>query len=317
MAGKPAHRALITGGGGFAGSHLYPLLKRSGWAVTLFDRVVPSLFAPDSEDVVLGDLCSREDRLRALRIAEPDIIYHLAGIASVPAAEKDRRTALDVNLEGGLGLLEDVLDEAPGARVLVASSSEVYGRIRPEDVPLNEDTPLRPGTFYAMTKAALEGATHFVRARGLDAVILRPFNHIGPRQTDLYVTAAFARQVAEIEAGKREPVIRVGNTDAVRDFTDVEDMMVAYRLAGTANLSRSRYNLCSGRGMKIRKILDIYLDRARQEIRVEVDPERLRPSDTPVLVGDASRFSEETGWTPAIPFETSLIRILTYWRERR
>jgi GDP-4-dehydro-6-deoxy-D-mannose reductase len=318
MPASAGFKTLITGGKGFAGSHLKSLLLSEGFEVTIFDAGEPEQHADDvdSRRYVKGDIRSKESILRTLTDVRPDVIYHLAGIAFVPEAEKDRDRALSVNLSGGLNLFEAVEEAVPDARVVVVSSSEVYGKALAADMPLNEEAPVRPASFYAFTKASLESAAFHAASRGLNIVVLRPFNHIGPRQSDLYVTSAFARQVAEAERGVDPPVIKVGNLEAVRDFTDVQDMMKAYLLAGREPLKKDLYNLCSSRGVKIREVLDRLLDMAHVEIRVEVDRARLRPSDVPVIIGDCTRFSTETGWHASLSLRDSLSRILDYWRAR-
>lgn len=317
MVSPAEKRFFITGGGGFAGYWLARRLAAAGGTVTVFDQHPP----PAEEwgfprKWMEGDVRSRPILARALAEARPQVIYHLAGIAFVPEAERRPGRALAVNVVGGLNLFAAVRETVPQARVLVVSSSVVYGRPPAEAMPLPETAPVRPASFYAFTKAALENGAHLAAASGLEVIVLRPFNHIGPRQSSIYVTAAFARQVAEAECGKAPPVIRVGNLDPVRDFTDVEDMVEAYLLAGTRPLRHDLYNLCSSRGVAIREVLEHLVRAARRPIRVEVDPDRVRVSDLPVLVGDNTRFSGETGWSPRIPLEESLRRILGYWRGR-
>lgn len=312
----PETRALITGGCGFAGLHLYDLLTSEDWVVTLLDARKPDGVKIPNGRYREVDVRSKDALKKALEEFRPHVVYHLAGISYVPAAEQDKARALEVNLVGGLNLFEALRQSAPEARVVVISSSEVFGRVRPEDTPLNEESKVRPATFYAFTKAALESAAFHAASIGLKVVVLRPFNHIGPRQSEIFVSSAFARQVAEAESGKRPPMIQVGNLEAVRDFTDVDDMVHAYLLAGCRKLTHDLYNLCSGRGVKIRELLDILLDLSRIKIRVEVDPARMRPSDVPVLIGDNRRFSQETGWQPKFPLQDSLKRILEYWRGR-
>ncbi|MFH2001702.1 MAG: GDP-mannose 4,6-dehydratase [Planctomycetota bacterium] len=314
MAEKHERRALITGGSGFVGFHLFNRLAAEGWDLTILDLGDAPEFLGSKGRFIRGDMTSEESLLKAVTLARPDVVYHLAGIAFVPAAEKDKQKALAVNVQGGLNLFEAVRREAPKARVIVISSSEVYGKAGAEQMPLSENAPVRPANFYAFTKASLENATMYERAMGLQTVVLRPFNHIGPRQSDQFVTSAFARQVAQIEAGRIPAVIRVGNLDAIRDFTDVEDMVRAYQLAGEHDLEHRVYNLCSGSGVAIKEILNAFLDMSEKEIHVETDPDRLRPSDVPVLVGDARRFAKATGWRPAVSLTESLQRILDYWR---
>ncbi|MHC4944625.1 MAG: GDP-mannose 4,6-dehydratase [Planctomycetota bacterium] len=315
MATRPGKKALITGGSGFAGFHLFECLAPD-WEVTLLDLGDPPDFLAGRGEFAACDIRSLESLREVLVKVKPDVIYHLAGIAFVPAAEKDKNHALSVNLRGGECLFQAVLETIPEARVIVISSSEVYGKAGPEEMPLKEETALKPANYYAFTKAALEAAAHYAGAKNLNFTILRPFNHIGPRQADLFVTSAFARQVARAESGKIPPIIKVGNLEAVRDFTDVEDIVRAYRAAGSMPLKHATYNLSSGKGVKIREILDGLLQLAAKEIRVEQDPARLRPSDMPVLIGDNTRFCSETGWQPQVPLEESLRRILDYWRSQ-
>ncbi len=317
MSNTPEKKALITGGGGFAGSHLSTLRVSKGWEGTLFDSGGGRARERGrGVRFVDGDIRSTQALVDALSKARPAVVFHLAAIAFVPAAEKNREEALAVNVSGALNLFEAARETVPEARLVVISSSEVYGRSAGDGKPLREEAPVRPATFYAFTKAALESAAFYAASTGLDVVVLRPFNHIAPGQSDLYVASAFARQVAEAECGKVEPLIRVGNLEAERNFTDVEDMVEAYRLAGTAPLKDNLYNLCSSTGFRIRKLLDILLSMARTPIRIEVDPERLRPSDTPVIIGSCSRFCKETGWRTTVSLDESLRRILDYWRSR-
>lgn len=316
MEAPPEQRALITGGCGFVGAHLFEQLVSHGWEVALFDLGLPPTFAQGRAEFIRGDVCSREDLFDALSRVQPGVIFHLAGIAFVPAAEKDKSAALAVNLLGGENLFDAALKATPDARVIVISSSEVYGKAEAWEMPLQESALLRPANYYAFTKVALEGAAAYARSRGLAATILRPFNHIGPGQSDLFVTSAFARQIARAEAGQIPPTIRVGNLEAIRDFTDVVDIVRAYRIAGSATMKHWTYNLSSGRGVKIREILDQLLDLSSLKIKVEQDPARLRPSDMPLLIGDNRRFSEETGWQPKVSLKDSLRRILDDARAR-
>lgn len=316
MAGKPKPKALITGGGGFVGYHLFDLLAGEGWDVTILDLAKAPDFIENRGRFIQCDMLSEDGLVDAMKRVEPDVVYHLAGIAFVPAAEKDKHKALAVNVQGGLNLFQAVRATKPDCRVIVISSSEVYGKAGPSYIPLDETAPIRPANFYAFTKSALENAAFYERAMGLRTVVLRPFNHIGPRQSEQFVTSAFAIQVAQIEAGKIPPVMRVGNLDAIRDFTDVEDMVKAYKLAGEIELENHVYNLCSGKGVAIKEILEAFLNMSTMKIKVETDPARLRPSDVPVLKGNAARFSQATGWTPKVSIDESLKRILDYWRSQ-
>jgi GDP-4-dehydro-6-deoxy-D-mannose reductase len=199
---------------------------------------------------------------------------------------------------------------------MVTGSSEQYGLVRPEDIPINEDTPFRPNNPYAVSKIAQDAlALQYFLSYGQQTIRVRPFNHIGPGQTEHFVTAAFARQVALIEAGQQEPVIYVGNLQADRDFTDVRDMVRAYLLAVTRGEPGEVYNIGSGRGRPIQWVLDTLVAMSTVEVEVREDPARMRPSDIPSLVCDPSRFHTRTGWRPEIPLEQTLRDILDYWRE--
>jgi GDP-4-dehydro-6-deoxy-D-mannose reductase len=202
-------------------------------------------------------------------------------------------------------------------RVLVVGSNEEYGLVRPEDLPLNENSPLRTNNPYAVSKVAQDwlGLAYFLSHR-IPVVRLRPFNHIGPRQSENFVVPAFARQIAMIEAGQQESVIRVGNLTARRDFTDVRDMVQAYCLAVVKGQPGEVYNIGSGRSHAIHEILDILISYSRVSVRIEQDPARMRPSDTPEIRCDARKFYQATGWQPTIPLEQTLQDVLDDWRAR-
>jgi GDP-4-dehydro-6-deoxy-D-mannose reductase len=201
--------------------------------------------------------------------------------------------------------------------IQIACSSEEYGLVQPDEVPIRETNPLRPLSPYAVSKIGQDflGYQYF-QSYGLRVVRTRGFNHTGPRRGSVFVASNFSRQVAAIEAGIQEPVIRVGNLDAVRDFTDVRDMVRAYWLAVEQGRPGEVYNICSGRGITMRELLDHILALAEVEVTVETDPQRLRPSDVEKLIGDASKFRADTGWEPQIPLDRTLRDLLDYWRER-
>jgi GDP-4-dehydro-6-deoxy-D-mannose reductase len=201
--------------------------------------------------------------------------------------------------------------------VQIACSSEQYGLVHPEEAPIKETNPLRPLSPYAVSKVAQDylGYQYF-QSYGLKAVRTRGFNHTGPRRGHVFVTSNFCSQVAAIEAGLQEPVIRVGNLEAIRDFTDVRDMVRAYWLAVTKAKPGEVYNIATGTGIHIREMLDLVLSYSKVEVKIETDPERLRPSDVEILIGDASKFKADTGWEPRIPFEQTVQDLLNYWRQR-
>jgi GDP-4-dehydro-6-deoxy-D-mannose reductase len=313
-------RALITGINGFAGSHLADvLLARRD--VQVFGGVYG-----DCDNIVhlAGRVTFVEGDLRDVHFAEellketqPDRIYHLAGQAFPPASWQDPWTTLEINLRSEVNLLHSVARLKLDTRFLVIGSLEEYGRADPEAMPVTEETPFRPDSPYGVSKVAqdLLGLQYF-QSHHLHVVRVRPCNHIGPRQGDQFVTSDFAKQVAQIERGLSEPVLRVGNLTAKRDFTDVRDMMHAYDLALELGAPGEVYNIGTGRAVSIQHVLDLLLSHSRVAIRVEQDPDRLRPSDTPILYCSAEKFRAQTGWQPTIPLETSLHDILEYWRAK-
>lgn len=313
-------RALITGINGFAGSHLadflltQPNIELFGGVFGDCDNIV---HLDGRARFVEGDLTDPSFADALLREVRPDRIYHLAGQAFPPASWQDPWATLEINVRAQVNLLHSAARAESRARVLVIGSLEEYGRIDPGALPVTEQTPFRPDSPYGVSKITqdLLGLQYFL-SHSLHVVRVRPSNHIGPRQNDQFVTSNFARQIAEIEAGRHAPVLQVGNLDAKRDFTDVRDMVRAYALALERGAAGQVYNIGRGRAWPIREVLDLLLAQSRAEIRIEQDPARLRPSDTPVLYCDASKFQQATGWEPAIPLEASLRDILDYWRQK-
>jgi len=312
-------RALITGMNGFAGGHLAEHLLARGWQVSgiglsgeIHLQVLEGRVQPFA-----ADLLDAAATRAALDEAAPDVIFHLAAQSHVPTAFDDPEATISNNLLAQLRLLEVVRARGGDPVVVVACTGEEYGAVRPSDLPVNEATPLRPNNPYALSKVAQDMlALQYFLSYGIRTIRLRLFNHIGPRQSDSFVVPAFAHQIARIEAGKQEPVVRVGNLDARRDFTDVRDVVRAYELAALHGEAGEVYNIGSGHPVAIRELLDMLLELSRVEIAVEPDPERMRPSDVPVIACDASRFHARTGWTPAIPLRQSLTDILDDWRKR-
>jgi GDP-4-dehydro-6-deoxy-D-mannose reductase len=311
--------ALITGAAGFAGSHLADyLLEQTTWRVTgcilpgwdrsLLDQRVNCLEV---------DLRDPQATQAMLEQHTPDVIFHLAAQAYVPVSWDDPWDTLENNIRAQANILNSLVKLDVKAHVLVIGSNEEYGRAPASDMPLREDTPLRPESPYAVSKIAQDylGLQYFLSHK-IPCVRVRPFNHIGPRQSDRFVASAFARQIAQIEAGQQEPIIRVGNLNAQRDFSDVRDMVRAYYLVITQGEAGEVYNIGSGQPCSVQSLLDILLSLSRLSIRVEIDPSRLRPSDTPLSYCDASKVRAATGWVPQISFEQTLRDTLDYWRTR-
>ncbi len=307
-------RALVTGAAGFAGRHLVEHLLACG------DEVVASDREGGPDDVPAGathaplDVTDEQACWELLADARPDLVFHLAGVAHVVRAEQDPARCLAVNRDGTRNMLQACLDGFANVRVLLVSTAEVYGRVEPERMPVTEEQPLRPATVYALSKAQAEMEAQVAAARGLHVVVARAFNHIGPGQSDDFVTAAFAHQIARIEAGLQEPVMRVGNLSAVRDFSDVRDTVEAYRLCLAAGAPGEVLNVTSGLAVSIQRILDALLALSETEIRVEQDPALLRPVDVPAFHGSPERLRARTGHAPERPLEETLATVLDYWR---
>jgi GDP-4-dehydro-6-deoxy-D-mannose reductase len=314
-------RAFVTGAEGFAGSHLTELLISEGFETSGVyyseQSVEPVKGLLSAARLVECDVRDRDNLGRILSDAAPDIVFHLAALASVPQNERNRTLSIETNVVGSCNLLDGVRDAAPAARTIMISSSEVYGKVTPEQLPLGEDAAVRPTNFYGVTKASVEMLSRLYATRyGMDIVILRPFNHIGPRQGSVFVCADFASQIARIERALTPPLMNVGDLTVERDFTDVRDMVKGYLLAASKGHAGETYTLCSGTAHRIKEVLDTLLQHAEVPIDVHQDPAKLRPSEIPVLVGNSGKFRQATGWVPEIPFETTVRDTLDYWRQQ-
>ncbi len=312
-------RVLITGMNGFAGTALCEyLLQKTHWMLI----GVSSKTSGDRVNTRIQwwqiDLRDPEPIRRLLRYERPDIIIHLAAQASVPQSWEDPWATYQVNVQGTLNLFEAIIKNRLTPRVVVVGSNEVYGApIAPEYLPFTEKHLLRPNNPYGVSKVTQETmAMQYRYSHGLDVVVARPFNHIGPGQKPTYVVSNFASQIAEIEAGKREPVMAVGNMSAQRDFTDVRDTIRGYyqilRLADSGRV----YNVCSGIPRSIQSVFDQMMQMSKVKIDVHNDPAKFRVIDTPISYGDNSLITQEIGWQPQIPFEQTLTDILNYWRNK-
>ncbi|HEC35503.1 MAG TPA: SDR family oxidoreductase [Anaerolineae bacterium] len=311
-------RALITGAGGFVGGHLCAyLLAHTDWDLvgTVYPGPVGNPQPSPRLRHVQADLRDLRRVTDLVEQFESDFVFHLAAQSSIPSSFANPWGTLENNIRSQLNLLEAVRRLGRPARVVVIGSNEEYGSPDPEDLPLAEESPLRPTNPYAVSKVAQDFlGLQYHLAYGMEVVRLRPFNHTGPGQSPRFVVAAFASQIARIEAGLQEPVVRVGNLDVARDFTDVRDIVRAYHLAATQAEAGEVYNLASGRPQSVRGLLETLLSLSTVEIRAEVDPTRYRPTDTPVVYGSAKKFCRRTGWEPEIPFEQTLRDVLEYWR---
>lgn len=313
-------RALITGINGFVGSHLAEyLLEHTDWHVagTVYGPEDNIEHLRDRLELYPAELSELETVLSIVERAKPDYIFHLAAQPLVSLSRRDPWGTLAVNIRLQLNILEAVARLGSTARILVVGSSEEYGLVRPDELPVKETNPLRPTSPYAVSKIAQDMlGLQYHLSHKLFTVRVRSFNHIGPRQSLGFVAPDFASQIAEAEAGLREPVIRVGNLEPQRDFSDVRDVVRGYHLLITQGEPGEVYNLGSEQAHSVRELLETLVAMSKVPITVEQNPERLRPTEVPVMVSDCTKIREQTGWRPIIPFEDSLRDVLDYWRER-
>jgi GDP-4-dehydro-6-deoxy-D-mannose reductase len=306
---------------GFAGSHLAEYLLAEHPDVEVYgthrwrSRMENVEHLRDKVKLLEADLRDYTSMHSALERSRPDVIFHLAAQSFVPSSWTAPNDTLTTNVSGQTNLFEAVRALRLDPVIQIACSSEQYGLVLPGETPIKETNPLRPLSPYAVSKVAQDylGYQYF-QSYGLKVVRTRGFNHTGPRRGHPFVTSNFCSQVAAIEMGLQEPVIRVGNIDAIRDFTDVRDMVRAYWLAVTKAKPGEVYNIATGNGIAIREMLERLIALANVEVKIETDPERLRPSDVEILIGDASKFKADTGWEPRIPFDQTLRDLLDYWR---
>ena len=333
-------KILITGATGFVGGHLLRALCGEARAGTetggfeVFGTTYPQPPRPSDRNIIFLDLRAESELFKLVRDVRPDWVFHLAAVSNVRSSWQMRRETLETNVIGTQNLLEAVRSAAPGARVLFISSSDVYGIVGSAEKPLIEEDPVQVINPYAYSKAAGEMMCEFyTKVEGLDIVIARQFPHTGPGQTADFVCPDWARQIVQIERGESEPVILVGNLDVKRDFCDVRDVVKAYILLMRKGLRGKVYNVCSGKALALREILDFLVGEAEtgpphsperpgikagrhQAIKVQVDPAKLRKTDVPLLLGSNSKLVAETGWSPRIPIEQTLRDLLAYWREK-
>jgi len=302
---------LITGATGFAGSHLVELLAGTG-RVAGWGRSAPRPeFARLAEWTAI-DLLDRENVQREIASLRPTTIFHLAGSPQVAESWHDSTTPLAGNVLATAHLFDAIRHAGLRCRVLVAGSATVYA---PSESPLKESDPLTPTNPYALSKLAQEQlALRAASEDGLEVVMVRAFNHTGPRQAPTFVAPSMARQIALIESGRLEPVMRVGNLQSLRDFLDVRDIVRAYTSLMERGKAGEIYNVGSGTGRSIQSLLDALRSRSRVQVDVETDPARFRPIENMAVIANTDRLREQTGWQPEISFDSMLDHLLSYWR---
>ncbi len=309
-------RALVIGAAGFVGPYLLRELKKEG--MECFATKLPGESIKE-ENVQVRDLdILHSDAVEGLLMeVRPDFIFHLAAQASVGLAWAKPELTIDINIKGSLHVMEAVRGLYFKPRILMIGSGEEYGHILPGETPISEDNLVRPGNIYAVTKACqnMTSAIYY-KAYDIQTIMVRAFNHMGPGQTPAFVVSDFCKQAAEIEKGLREPVMRVGNLEAMRDFTDVRDVVRAYAALIKKGVPGETYNVGSGKAVSIRSILDMIISLSKAEISVETDPAKIRPVDIPIIEADTRKIREATGWQPEIPLEKTISDTLDYWREK-
>jgi GDP-4-dehydro-6-deoxy-D-mannose reductase len=313
-------KALITGSSGFAGSYLTEFLLDKGYEVfgTFYDKSTFSNLDGFIDRITLYqcDIRNYANLKKIIEKVQPNEVYHLAAISFVPNSLKDPKLSFDTNLYGTLNLYQMIVELKFNPKILFVGSADGYGVVNENDLPIKEECSLRPMNPYSISKASADFLSYtYFKNYDLNIIRVRPFNHIGPRQSPEFVCSSFAKQIAEIEKGMKEPIIRVGNLEAKRDFTDVRDMVRAYWLAMQKGETGEVYNICSERAVQIKGLLDNLLRLSSKKIEVTEDPKRMRPSDNPILQGDCSKFRRKSGWKPEISLDKTLIDILEYWRE--
>lgn len=294
-------KVLLTGHGGFVGGH--------------FSKLFPSVPLVD-ESGGWVDILDRRALSDAMASIQPDAVVHLAGQAFVPESFRDPNRTYEINFTGTLNLLTALRETEFQGRVVFAGSSDVYGLVAPEDLPLREERPLKPLSPYAGSKAAAELlASQWNEMCDFDIVITRPFNHAGPGQDEAFVISNFAKQIAGIMLGKQQPVIHVGDIDVTRDYTDVRDVVRAYELLLRSGGGGEVYNISSGKEVVIREVLEMLIEAGNIKLEIVQDPERMRPSQQRRVAGSFEKLHRDTGWEPEIPLKQTLSDTLAYWLE--
>ena len=316
-------RALVTGGYGFVGQYLVEHLVKCGDDVAVTynpatcanqEGVLP---LPKSVQHFALDVTNKKAVENLVSITRPDAFYHLAALTFVPDGEKNFDKVFETNFSGTLNVLDAICDHSKETKLLYVSSSEVYGEPKTGSLPLTEQAELRPVTGYGLSKACAElSVFRYVASKNLSAVRVRPFPHTGPGQMPHFAVSSFAKQLASIKLGKSPNLIQVGNLSAKRDYSDVSDIVRGYREVLLNGKSGEVYNLCSGKSVEIKEVLDMLIKISGIEVEVQVDPERVRSVDVAEDYGTYQKANKELGWKPRIELEDTLRSLFNYWLEK-
>jgi GDPmannose 4,6-dehydratase len=328
---KVKKRALITGITGMVGSHLADfLLENTDWDVWGMCRwrspldnisnLVPKINAKDRVFLVYGDLRDTFSVDNVVQQSKPDYVFHLAAQSYPQTSFTSPLDTLDTNIQGTTRLLEALKNSFPKAIVHICSSSEIFGRVSKDKLPIDEDCTFHPASPYAISKVGTDlVGRYYAEAFGMTVMTTRMFTHTGPRRGDVFAESSFAKQIAMIEANLIKPIIKVGNLDSLRTIADVRDAVRAYYMLLTVNpIPGEYYNIGGTCSVSIREILNLLITKSfkKDEITVEIDAERLRPIDADLQVPNTSKFQKHTGWYPIIPYEKTIDQLLNYWREK-
>ncbi|MBP5493845.1 MAG: GDP-mannose 4,6-dehydratase [Lachnospiraceae bacterium] len=309
-------KALIIGAAGFVGNYLINHLAIDKGMEVYATKLAHECIDNSNATVCDLNILEKQEIVDVLFKIRPDYIFHLAAQSSVGVAWRNPQLTIDVNIKGSVNVMDAIRELYYKPRVLLIGSGEEYGHIRQGETPINEENAIRPGNIYAATKACQNMFGRiYANAYDMDLMMVRAFNHIGPNQLPIFVVADFCRQVVEIEKGIREPVMYVGNLKAMRDFSDVRDVVRAYALLIEKGEKGETYNVGSGHAISIQDVLDLILSKSTASIRVEVDPAKIRPVDVPLIEADTSKIFKATGWKTEIPLEKTIEETLEYWRK--
>lgn len=316
-AGLVMKKALIIGAAGFVGKYLIRYLKASGNYKIAATKLSSEKIEVFDIDLYNLDITQKDDIVSLLYSIRPDYIFHLAAQSSVSVAWKNPGLTVDVNIKGAINVLDAVRELYYKPRILLIGSGEEYGHILTGETPIREDNMIRPGNIYAATKACQNMIGRiYADAYDMRVLMVRAFNHIGPEQSSIFVVSDFCRQVAEIEKGLKAPVMYVGNLSAQRDFTDVRDVVRAYSLLIEKGKPGETYNVGSGHAYEIREILNKVISLSKVNIKVEIDHNKIRPVDVPIIEADVAKLMDATGWKKEIPLEQTIEETLNYWRKK-
>lgn len=310
-------KAMIIGAAGFVGNYLIQHLKNECSMEVFVTKLTHEVIESNEANIYNLDILDKDAIISLLFEIRPDYIFHLAAQSSVGLAWKNPGLTIDVNIKGSVNVMDAIRELYFKPRVLLIGSGEEYGHIKESETPIVETNMIRPGNIYAATKVCQNMIGNiYAQAYDMELMMVRAFNHIGPTQAPMFVVADFCKQVAEIEKGLRVPIIYVGNLEAKRDFTDVRDVVRAYWMLIEKGIAGETYNVGSGHAVAIREILEHIISLSECDITIEVDPNKLRPIDVPIIEADTTKLKLLTGWKPRIKLEQTIVETMSYWRER-